>query len=923
MEHLETQVSDLRSFLPGAVPSAAPTSTTTPNANSRPAAHMAGVVIGPGASTAATTPRHPSQSAGSSVSAVGSNSAHPSPLAFAANHNPQPARNHGASVSTPGPVSAHRSHANGGGAGGGGGGGNGGVAATAGAKRKLNDNASDDSSQRQQRSKRNRYISIACNECKRRKIKCNGETPCQRCGNLNLACQYAPNCCSNNFKDSDEFREMRDNVARLQEQVDTLFQSMNALKQETLHLAPIHDRALPFPNSAAVTPSPSTATMSSVHRQDLPPPRAPLLFRGPTSASFTVDLAKNSLRQMRQEGKLPHMDLAAAEGLEDNAVMIEDSPAPSPYQTWPSAAEMPRGRARDPLWNFDKKEMVRLCRLHQEEVGIMYPVLNINNVVSHAVFLCDWMEASSKNGLAPHGIGQDEGINNIHTLELKIIMCIGLVVEGQGYSPKAIQLWDSMQPTVDRMLMSDQSKITNLPFLALVGGYRFLSNDETLAWRVMGQVTRLCFELGIHRRDVIDAMGNDQDRRNAINTFWSAYVLDRRWSFGVGLPFVVHDDKIDPHLPWPDEFPYLVSMVTFSRVCAKVWKLVDFFDPTIMRQIERAQFEELDKEILDWYEKSVPEGIKIDGLTAHVPIPGTPTYDNDRLQIWTRLRLNQIRIWLYTPILHSSTSISNNLDLAQRVVDLAKETIHCLSILNTHADVYRRIQVFYNHFLTSAIACLFLASAHRPGDLSDQCRDPFNMSMGLIEDISSKSHVSQRLWQTMETLKTYAPFVGLADKTDDRRGRQKEQLAMAGMARMSRGGQPPFDVLSSSDRHGSISSTSAGQRASPSPGFIAGFSGPTQPPSRMGSLTPHAGGASPYNGAPSGAAGHGGLSSGGEDAKNGLRLRNEMSRVYEALSNGLGPGDDFFAGSPIEYPDSGQFMPNAEHGVFQRMKKMF
>lgn len=152
MEHLETQVSDLRSFLPGALPSAA--STTTSNANSRPAAHMAGVVVGPGASTAATTPRHPSQSAGSSVSAVGSNSAHPSPLAFAPNHNAQPARNHGPSVSTPGPASAHRPTANGGGVGGGGG-----AAATAGAKRKLNDNGSDDSSQRQQRSKRNRVSS--------------------------------------------------------------------------------------------------------------------------------------------------------------------------------------------------------------------------------------------------------------------------------------------------------------------------------------------------------------------------------------------------------------------------------------------------------------------------------------------------------------------------------------------------------------------------------------------------------------------------------------------------------------------------------------------------------------------------------------------------------------------------------------------
>jgi hypothetical protein len=156
MEHLETQVSDLRSFLPGALSSAA--STSTSNANHRPAAHMAGVVIGPGASTAATTPRHPSQSAGSSASAVGSNSAHPSPLAFGPNHNAQPARSHGPSVPTPGPLSAHYSTTNGAG---GGGPGSGGGDATAGVKRKLNDNASgdDSSQQRQQRSKRNRVNS--------------------------------------------------------------------------------------------------------------------------------------------------------------------------------------------------------------------------------------------------------------------------------------------------------------------------------------------------------------------------------------------------------------------------------------------------------------------------------------------------------------------------------------------------------------------------------------------------------------------------------------------------------------------------------------------------------------------------------------------------------------------------------------------
>ena len=60
----------------------------------------------------------------------------------------------------------------------------------------------DDGAANHFRAKRNRYVSIACSECKRRKIKCNGETPCQRCGNLSLECLYVPNCCSG-FKDSE------------------------------------------------------------------------------------------------------------------------------------------------------------------------------------------------------------------------------------------------------------------------------------------------------------------------------------------------------------------------------------------------------------------------------------------------------------------------------------------------------------------------------------------------------------------------------------------------------------------------------------------------------------------------------------------------------------------------------------------------
>lgn len=93
-----------------------------------------------------------------------------------------------------------------------------------------------------------------------------------------------------------------------------------------------------------------------------------------------------------------------------------------------------------------------------------------------------------------------------------------------------------------------------------------------------------------------------------------------------------------------DNHPYLVAMITYSRLGAKIWKLVDYFEPALIRELKRADFEALDREILDWYE-TVPEGIRVASLNQEgplVPIPSSPSYNVQRLQIWTRLRLNQV-----------------------------------------------------------------------------------------------------------------------------------------------------------------------------------------------------------------------------------------------------------------------------------------
>jgi hypothetical protein len=82
--------------------------------------------------------------------------------------------------------------------------------------------------------------------------------------------------------------------------------------------------------------------------------------------------------------------------------------------------------------------------------------------------------------------------------------------------------------------------------------YHFTRDDEGLAWRVSGLAARHCLELGLHRRDTYAALfPNPEDQAVAIRTFWTIYVLDRRWSFGTGMPFALQDADIDSNLPKP------------------------------------------------------------------------------------------------------------------------------------------------------------------------------------------------------------------------------------------------------------------------------------------------------------------------------------------------------------------------------------
>lgn len=415
-------------------------------------------------------------------------------------------------------------------------------------------------------------------------------------------------------------------LSRLQEEVNWLNQSLRNMQSEPRLAPPTSDRIMPTGGSV-IAPSPSQSSASG-QRPDYLGKQTP--FQGPTSTAFTLDVARETISNMGWK--------TAEEG-------DDIEPLPSNNMVTTISTQM-----ADPLLEFDKDEMVRLCRVHEDEIGIMYPVINIQTVIAHAKNVSLYLRNPRPMEL----------LNDLETLQLKIIICCALVVEGHGHSEKALRLYESMENIINRKLMSDGLDVSDLPLLALVAGYRFLSNEEVLAWRVMGQVVRLCVELGIHQKRGLMTIQNEAERKNALNSFWSAYVLDRRWAFGTGLPYAIQDDEIDPTLPMPvslieacvyhrdqvtnvfqEEYPYLVAMITYSRIGAKVWRQVNHFGPVLAHELGQEEIERLDQEILRWYE-TVPEEIRVRSWDKETQITSTPSYNLQRLRIWTYLRFNQV-----------------------------------------------------------------------------------------------------------------------------------------------------------------------------------------------------------------------------------------------------------------------------------------
>lgn len=169
--------------------------------------------------------------------------------------------------------------------------------------------------------------------------------------------------------------------------------------------------------------------------------------------SNEVNIAQNGLNAMpaQQEG----------EGLEE-----------------PIDPEILHHTSKDPIWSLNVDEALRLCRVYQDEIGLIYPILNIDKVSQQAVGIFRFMAAGTKSGMFRADMPGTDGMYDEDTDIIKLVLSIAMLCDGNGQSALAQRLLDSV-------LTSGKSRKTSQPSLK---GIQITSLTVSRVWLLLAFV---------------------------------------------------------------------------------------------------------------------------------------------------------------------------------------------------------------------------------------------------------------------------------------------------------------------------------------------------------------------------------------------------------------------------------------------------
>ena len=229
---------------------------------------------------------------------------------------------------------------------------------------------------------------------------------------------------------------MNAHIISLQDQVNNLYSNISALRNGSgSAIFPRHDPET-YSSRPSLVQSDSRGPFRSPTSSSQPRTRHSG-FQGPTSSAFNFDVAKSSLQIMGIA--------SPEEPLDENVLVYEEASYNSPLIGQAPMAPNISQSSKDPLWKIEKDEAIRLCRVYDEEMGLMYPILDIEKFISKASMLFTFIESAKRTGLMNRTMSGSDNFNDDDTDILKMVLATALTVEGSGQSDLGRRLFDSVR----------------------------------------------------------------------------------------------------------------------------------------------------------------------------------------------------------------------------------------------------------------------------------------------------------------------------------------------------------------------------------------------------------------------------------------------------------------------------------------------
>jgi hypothetical protein len=406
---------------------------------------------------------------------------------------------------------------------------------------------------------RGKYTSRACVPCRRRKLKCSGDDPCERCVRQDETCIFTEttrgsiahiaNINGNNYApatlNGHGILSFEERLSRL----ETKFESFSSRMGESLR---------------------TSAEPEQEREGD---------YQGGTALNAPINAFNNSIQPIRDQLGLPSHHSPALTHLNQQGRASDAFESPSIAH---DPAQCIRVGSRTLLFP-SSQDYEEYARFFFDDINPCHCCVNE----------ADFRQRSRKLAME-RTVGKDDVC--FLALNYIIFACADILRHSStATSQDKLPGWQWFQVAdglVGKRKVSGRGDISLVQFLVYEAFYLVHADKPNAAYNVIGLACRLCFQFGLHQQRLWSEC-DEVTIHIRQRLCWTVYFTDRRIALSCGRPYGMRDSdvKLDKpswlndadvvlghRLPEPDNYQssimYLHCMIDFARLAGEVWDRV-------------------------------------------------------------------------------------------------------------------------------------------------------------------------------------------------------------------------------------------------------------------------------------------------------------------------------------------------------------